>query len=103
APMTPEPIRPVPSGDAELIAAAAESFPEVVEFAEEVSGRRDALELARLRWLPDISPTFEITGTISWAIGAMVTLPTTVTQIRANIRGAEADLRAAEAMLREKR
>lgn len=102
-PRIPEEHRAVRASDAEMIAIAAEEFPEVAVFAQQVQGRTDALELARMRWIPDISPTLSITGSIAQAIGAMVTLPTTVPEIRAGIRAAEAELRAAEAMLRQSR
>jgi outer membrane protein, heavy metal efflux system len=102
-PEEPEEHRTVAATDAELIAIAADTFPEVAMFAQEVEGRRDALELARLRWIPDISPTVSITGSIAQAIGAMLTLPTTIPEIRAGIRAAEHDLRGAEASLRAAR
>jgi cobalt-zinc-cadmium efflux system outer membrane protein len=102
-PREPEEHRVVAATDVELIAIAAETFPEVSVFAQEVQGRRDALELARMRWIPDINPTLMFTGSIAQAIGAMVVLPTTVPEIRAGIRAADAELRAAEAMLRQSR
>lgn len=102
-PAEPEALRPVPSSDAEMIALAADEFPEVAMFAREVDGRRDALELARMRWIPDLSPTASFTGTVAQTLGAMITLPTTIPEIRARIREAEADLRAAESVLRQKR
>jgi outer membrane protein, heavy metal efflux system len=98
----PEP-RKVPVDDAGLLAAAAEMFPEVAQMAEEVMGRADALELAKLRWIPDINPTFTFTGTVMQAIGLGVTLPTTIAEIRGQIRAAEAELRAGEARFRQGR
>lgn len=94
--------RSLPADDAVLIKAAADVFPEVAVMAREVEGRADALELARLRWIPDISPTASFTGTVSQALGAMITLPTTVTSIRAGISEAEANLRASQAILRQR-
>jgi cobalt-zinc-cadmium efflux system outer membrane protein len=105
APLAPppldRPIRPIPPDDASLIAAAADTYPEVATLAREVEGRRDALELARLRWLPDINPVLSFTGSISQAIGAMITLPTTIAEIRGQIRVAQADVRGTEALLRQ--
>lgn len=98
-----EELPPLPEDDAALLAGAADIFPEVVRFADEVKGRRDALELARLRWVPDISPSLMFTGNVSQALGAMVTLPTTIVEIRASIRAAEAGVREGEATLRQKR
>jgi outer membrane protein, heavy metal efflux system len=99
----PEEHRAVVATDAEMVAIAAETFPEVAVFAREVEGRRDALKLAQMRWIPDINPTLMFTGSISQAIGAMIVLPTTVPEIRAGIRAAEAELRATEAMFRQNR
>lgn len=96
------PVRALPDSDAAMLKAAAEVFPEVAEMAREVEGRADALELARLRWIPDISPTASITGSVSQALGAMITLPTTAASIRAGIREAEANLRSAQATLRQR-
>lgn len=96
------PMRPLPDDDAILLKAAADRFPEVAVIAREVEGRADALELARLRWIPDISPTLVINGSVSQAVGAMITLPTTISAIRGQIREAEANLRASQATLRQR-
>ncbi len=95
--------RRVPADDASLLRASAEMFPEVAGLARELEGSRDALELARLRWVPDINPVVSLTGTASRSIGAVVVLPTTIEQIRGGIRQAESQVRAAEARLRQKR
>lgn len=96
------PARALPDSDGPMLKAAADVFPEVAAMAREVEGRADALELARLRWIPDISPTASITGSVSQALGAMITLPTTAASIRAGIREAEANLRSAQATLRQR-
>jgi outer membrane protein TolC len=97
---TPEP-RPVAADDAALLAAAVDQNPELVGLARQVEGRTDALELARLQWIPDINPTAAFTGSVSQALGAVVVLPTTVVQIRGGINQAEATLRGTEAALRQ--
>ncbi|MFO0831774.1 MAG: TolC family protein [Phycisphaerales bacterium] len=97
-----EQIPDVPD-DATSLHAAVESFPEVAVDVHRLEGRRDALALARLRWLPDISPTAMLTGTASQAIGAMLTLPTNAVQIGAAISESRAGVREAEATLRQKR
>ena len=61
----------------------------------------NALERAKLEWLPDINPSVSITGGIAQAIGAGIMLPTTVGKIRAQTREAEAMLKASEARLRQ--
>ena len=102
-PAHPAEPRRVPPDDASLLRASAEMFPEVAELTRELEGRRDALELARMRWIPDINPSFSVTGTVSRTIGAAVALPTTIEQIRGEIRGAESQIRASEARLRQRK
>lgn len=89
--------RPFTTGDAEIIALAAERSPELAALAREVVGREEALELARLSRLPDINPLASITGSVSQTLGAMIVLPTRVEAIRAAIEEAQAMLTAAEA------
>lgn len=103
APEVPDPPRRVPVEDDELIRISADMFPEVAILAHELAGRKDALELARMRWIPDVSPTLSITGTISRTLGAAITLPTTIAEIRGSIRASEADMRGAEALLRQRK
>ena len=96
----PEP-RPVPVDDAALIAAAVDANPELAALARQVEGRADALELARLQWIPDINPSVVFTGGIAQAIGAGIMLPTTIAEIRGRIKEANSMLRASEATLRQ--
>lgn len=99
-PAVPE-LRPIPVDDAAMLLAAVEQNPELGALARGVDGRTDALERAKLEWLPDFSPSVSITGGIAQAIGASIMLPTTVGKIRAQTREAEAMLKAAEARLRQ--
>lgn len=96
----PEP-RPVPCDDASLIAIGVEENPELASLAWQVRGRTDALELARLQWIPDVNPLLVFTGGIAQAVGAAIVLPTTVAEIRGKIREARADLRSSEAALQQ--
>lgn len=102
APSALSPARPLPDDDGVLLTGAADRFPEVAVLAREVEGRADALELARLRWIPDISPTLGFTGSLSQVVGLMVGLPTNIAGIRGQIREQEAQLRASQAMLRQR-
>jgi outer membrane protein TolC len=104
-PLAPPPLepRPVPADDAALLAAMSDQNPELVTLGHRVAERGDALERARLEWVPDINPSLSITGTIAQAIGAAVVLPTTVAQIEGGVREAGAMLRASEATLRQSR
>jgi cobalt-zinc-cadmium efflux system outer membrane protein len=93
--------RPVRADDARLIAAAVDANPELTAFARDIASRKDALELARMRFIPDINPSAAFTGSVSQAIGAMVVLPTMVPAIRASIEEARAMLRSSEAVARQ--
>jgi outer membrane protein TolC len=93
--------RPIRADDAALLAAAAAANPDLAVLARQVEGRADALELARLQWIPDINPSAVFTGSISQAIGAIIVLPTTIAEIRGAINEAGAMLRGSQAMLRQ--
>lgn len=93
--------RPVPADDARLIAMGVAENPELAALAAQVAGRQDALELARLRYIPDINPMFSFTGSISQALGAMVMLPTTVPAIKGAIAESQAMLRSSQAVRRQ--
>ena len=73
----PEP-RPLWADDAQLIAAAVDANPELAALAREIASRQDALELARMQFIPDINPLAAFTGSLSQSVGAMVILPTTI-------------------------
>lgn len=89
--------------DAALIAAAVGQNPELSALAHQVAGRSDALELARLQWIPDINPSVVFSGSIAQAIGAAIVLPTTIKEIQGGIKEAESMLRGSEAVLRQTR
>jgi len=92
----PEP-RPLPLGDAEMIAMAAQRSPELGALSREVAGREEALELAKAEWLPDFGLGFSVMGSLTKSVSGMVVLPTRVEAIRAGVREAEWLVRAAEA------
>ena len=95
--------RPLWASDAQLIAAAVDANPELSALARDVASRKDALELARMRYIPDINPAAAFTGSISQTVGAMVILPTTIPAIKASIAEARAMLQSTEAMARQTR
>ncbi|HEV2548827.1 MAG TPA: TolC family protein [Stellaceae bacterium] len=95
--------RRVLADDARLIAVAVDQNPELAGLARQVAGRKDAIELARLAYLPDVVPSLSITGNISQVVGAMIMLPTKLPAIRAAIAEAEATERSAEAVTRQTR
>lgn len=90
------------AGDAELLAVAVTNNPELAALAQAAAGRADAVDLARQQYFPDINPFAGFTGSAEQAVGAMITLPTTILQIRASIREARAMHRAAQALLRQR-
>ena len=94
--------RPLWADDAQLIAAAVDANPELSALARDVASRKDALELARMQYIPDINPAAAFTGSVQ-TLGAMVILPTTIPAIRASIAEARAMLRSTEAMARQAR
>lgn len=100
-------VLPVPRSlavdDAQLISVAVDNNPELARLAREVAGRKDAIELARMAYIPDVNPMAAFTGGVSQMVGAMVVLPTTLPEIRGRIDEARAMLRASEAMLRQTR
>jgi outer membrane protein TolC len=96
------PARPAAADD-RLIAMGVAANPDLAELAAQVAGRKEALELARLRYVPDIIPSFAMTGGISQSVGAAVMLPTNVPAIRGAIAEANAMLHESRAMERQLR
>jgi cobalt-zinc-cadmium efflux system outer membrane protein len=88
---------------ARLIAVAVDENPELAGLARQVAARIDAIELARLGYLPDLIPSASITGSISQIVGAMIMLPTKIPAIGAAIDEVEAMMRSVKAMLRQER
>lgn len=95
--------RDIPVADDRLIAVGVERNPELAGLAQQVAGRKDAVELAKMQFLPSINPTAGFTGSLSQSLGAMVMLPTTIPMINAQIRESKAMLEASAAMLRQTR
>jgi outer membrane protein, heavy metal efflux system len=93
--------RPVIADDAALITMAVAQNPELAGLAQQVAGRSDAVELARLAYLPDVIPAASITGSVSQSLGAMLMVPTKLPAIRAAIDESQSMTRSTEAMLRQ--
>ncbi len=93
--------RPVPADDARLIAMGVAENPELAALAAQVVGRQDAVELARLRYIPDINPSFAFTGALSQTLGAAVMLPTNLPAIKGAIAESQAMLRSSQATSRQ--
>ena len=105
APLTLPPNLPSPrlvtANDSQLIAMAVAQNPELAGLARQVAGRSDAVELARLAYLPDFGLSASINGSVSQSVGAMLMLPSKAPAIRAAIDEAQSMLRSSEAMLRQ--
>jgi cobalt-zinc-cadmium efflux system outer membrane protein len=97
------PERRIEADDAALLAAGVERNPALAALAHRAAGRKDALDLARLQYIPDINPFAGITGSMEQAAGAMLSVAATLPRIRAGIEEARAMMRAAEAELRQAR
>jgi outer membrane protein TolC len=93
----------VPDDDAVLLAMAVDRNPELAGLAHQVRGRRDALELARMQYIPDFNPLAGFTGSVEQFVGVMVSLPTVIPEIQGGIREARAELRRMQAMYRQTR
>ncbi|MCK6447133.1 MAG: TolC family protein [Planctomycetes bacterium] len=98
----PEP-RGVPDDDARVLALGVDSSPELAALANTIEGREDALELARLMYLPNVNPFAGFTGGVSQVVGVAVMLPTTLPEIRGGIAEARAMLAEVRAMERQAR
>jgi outer membrane protein TolC len=102
-PVQPPPARSLPVDDSRLLALASENNPDLAALAERVRGRQDAVELARLQYIPDINPTLGFTGTASQLAGLALSIPTFLPKVRAMVDEARANLRAVQAMQRQTR
>lgn len=96
------PPRPAAPDD-RLIAMGVAENPELAALAAQVAGRNEALELARLQYVPDIIPMFSMMGSASQSLGAAVMLPTNVPAIRGMINEAKAMLDESRSMARQTR
>jgi cobalt-zinc-cadmium efflux system outer membrane protein len=93
--------RPLALDDTTLLALAGKNNPELAALANRVSGREDALELARLRYIPDFNPFAGVTGSVSQVVGIGVSIPTFLPEVRGMVREAKAELSEVRAMYRQ--
>lgn len=97
------PPRQLAVDDGRLIEVATAANPQLERLAREVQGRHNALELARMMYIPDINPMASFTGSVEQMVGAMVMLPTNLPRIRGMIDEARLMVREGEATLRQTR
>lgn len=93
--------RPLPADDDRLLAFGTRANPTLAALARDAAGAAEALDLARQQYFPDVNPFVGFEGSIAQVVGAAITLPSKIPQIRAGIREARANLRAAEALRRQ--
>lgn len=93
--------RSLPADDAALLALAVNNNPELAALAHRIRGRKDALELARLQYIPDFNPFLGLTGTASQVVGIGVSIPTFLREVAGRVKEAKADLREMRATYRQ--
>jgi outer membrane protein TolC len=97
------PATPMALSDDQVLALAARNDPKLAALAHEAAGRADAIELARLQYLPDVNPMLAFTGDIS-QIGAGLSMPLDrLPAIKAMVREAEDRWRAVAAQFEQAR
>ncbi len=89
--------RALPVADADLIRLGSERSPELGALARAVSGREEALGLAKQAYIPDFGLSFSVQGSIERMLEGMLTVPLRFEAIRAGIEQAQALVKAAEA------
>jgi outer membrane protein TolC len=89
--------------DEELLARAARFNPELRALADEIAGKKDAIQLAKLQYVPDfsINLTGDLAGAAQDIVGSLTVPALRYNAIEAGIFQAQADLRAAEAQRRQ--
>ncbi len=95
--------RTIGADDATVLMVGVDRNPELAALAHEVAGREDALELARLQYIPDFNPFAGFRGSVEQVVGAAISVPATIPRIRGMVRVAEAMLQRAEATARQAR
>lgn len=105
APLRPAPIARDPHlpDDATILALAGERNPELAALAAEARGREDAVELARLAYVPDLSIGLDVPGAMDRSLMGMINVPLQFARIRAGIAESRAAQRSAEAALRARK
>ncbi len=95
--------RPADFADEALLARAADRNPELLALSREMQGRTQAIELARLQYLPDFSLGVGLDpGEWATRVMGMITVPILRRPaIEGAIEQARADVRATEAMRRQ--
>lgn len=94
--------RPLPPNPSALLDAAGDG-PEVKGLEADRRARKQEEDLARLQWIPDINPYAAVTGSIEQAVGAVISLPTTIVEIQSGIEVAKAMRGAAASRLQQAR
>ena len=98
-------VTPMTESDEQLLTLAAQQNPELRALADEIRGRTEGIELAKLQYVPDfdLSLSGDLMGITQSLIGTATVPLLRYEAINAAIAQAEANLRAAEAMRRQTR
>ena len=109
APLSPTPLPskplPITETDEQLLTLAAQQNPELAALARDQAAREEAIRLARLQYLPDVSVTAgsDLAG-IAQTLGSTITVPLLRHEaIDAAVAQATANSRSASAMLAQSR
>jgi outer membrane protein TolC len=97
------PARALGLEDAQLFAAAARSDPALRVLAAELAGREDALEVARKRYLPDLSPMASWSDDGTQSFGLEIGIPLGLPGLRAGLEEARAAIAGIAAAQRGRR
>lgn len=95
--------RPLNADDQTLISHAVDNNPELAALAHNSDGRRGGVDLAKLGYLPDVSLSIGIQGSIEQNIGTMIAWPANLARVAAGVEQARAMLRQSEATARQAR
>jgi cobalt-zinc-cadmium efflux system outer membrane protein len=95
--------RPLVGDDAQILAMAAESNPELKAESREIAGRHVAIERAKQEYLPDvgINVTTDLAGVAQTVLGSVSAPVLRYQAIDAELNQAKANLRAADAKRRQ--
>ncbi len=93
-------MRPIAGSDQEVLDRAARVNPELVALADEIRGKREDIELAKLQYYPDfdVAASTDLKGITQSLLGEFTVPILRYEALHAGVLQAEANLRAIEAM-----
>jgi outer membrane protein TolC len=96
-------VHPLAGNDQQVLDLAASRNPELGALADEIRGRKDGIQLARLQYVPDfdVSIGTDLMGIVQNIVGTATVPLLRYEAINAAIAQAQANLRASRSMLRQ--